>query len=97
MTGEDQPKPKSQVHKLFYMNQMNEAYLSDEKVLKSILKKNRAHGERITRQDMVDNTSILDRENNVWKLRILEAAYILEHCPSMCDQREHRGRITLTG
>lgn len=55
------------------------------------------HGQRITRQDMVDNTSILIREPSQWKLRIIEAAYIMEWQPAMCDQLEHRGRITLTG
>ena len=179
--NQDQSKQKSQVHKVFYMNQMNKAYQKDEQVMKNILKKNvipkdghevrlmvyyksmktsnlvirnRAkpnqlqethvvykykcqkgdcklqitssyigsttmtlsrrlsyhlsaggpaehsritHGQRITRQDMVDNTSILIREPSQWKLRIIEAAYIMEWQPAMCDQLEHRGRITLTG
>ena len=56
-----------------------------------------SHGQRITRQEMVDNTSILTREPNQWKLRIIEAAFIIGCQPSMCDQLEHRGRITLTG
>ena len=55
------------------------------------------HGRRITRQEMVDNTTILMRETNQRKLRILEAAFIMDRQPSMCDQVEHRGRITLTG
>ena len=176
-----QSSEKSQVHKVFYMNHMNDAYDKDEKVLKNILKKNvvpkeghevklvvyykslktsnlvirnrakreclqetnvvyryncqkgdcklrdtssyigsttmtlsrrlsyhlsaggpadhsrNTHGERITRQEMVDNTSILARQHNQRKLRIVEAAYILEYQPAMCDQVEHRGRITLLG
>ena len=56
-----------------------------------------SHGQQITREDMVNNTTILIREQSQKKLRIIEAAYIIGCQPTMCDQLEHKGRITLTG
>ena len=53
------------------------------------------HGTEITRAELVENTSILQRESNPRRLKILEAAYIQEYSPIMCDQLEHRGIITL--
>ena len=53
------------------------------------------HGTEITRAELVENTSIIQRERNPRRLRILEAAYIQEYSPIMCDQLEHRGVITL--
>ena len=53
------------------------------------------HGREITRTELDENTTILQRERNPRRLRILEAAYIYEYVPNMCDQQEHKGIITL--
>ena len=53
------------------------------------------HHRKITRQELVDNTKILDFEQNRKRLRILEAAYIQLLRPTLNIQRDHEGIITL--
>ena len=53
------------------------------------------HGGKITREELVQNTTILARESNYRRLRILEAAYIYQKMPSLNDQMDHRGIITM--
>ena len=55
------------------------------------------HGTEITRTELVEDTTILQRERDPRRLKILEAAFIQEYVPIMCDQLEHRGIITLNG
>ena len=53
------------------------------------------HRTKVTRKELVENTTILARENNYRRLRILEAAYIHQKMPSLNDQMDHKGIITM--
>ena len=53
------------------------------------------HNSRITRQELVEGTKILDFEKNRRRLRILEAVYIQLLRPALNIQRDHEGIITL--
>ena len=53
------------------------------------------HKNKITRQDLVDNTEIIHYEARTKRLRVLEAVYIHLLKPKMNVQREHEGIITL--
>ena len=53
------------------------------------------HNRRVTRDDLVDGTKIIDFERNRRRLRILEAVYIQLLKPTLNIQRDHEGVITL--
>ena len=53
------------------------------------------HGQRLTRQDMVNNTTILDRCHDVRRLYILEAVYIRDRDPLINRQVNARGTLAL--
>ena len=54
-----------------------------------------AHSARLTRTDMVDNTTILSRCTNRRKLCALEAVYIRDCDPTINRQMNARGNLTL--
>ena len=53
------------------------------------------HEQRLTRKQMVENTTILDRCKNPRKLQVLEAIYIRDHDPTINRQVNARGTLTL--
>ena len=53
------------------------------------------HGQRLTRKQMVDNTTILDRSQNHRKLQVLEAIYIRDHDPTINRQVNARGTLVI--
>ena len=53
------------------------------------------HDQRLTRKQMVDNTTILDKSQNHRKLQVLEAIYIRDHDPTINRQVNARGTLTL--
>ena len=54
-----------------------------------------SHGQRLTRKQVVDNISILDRCQNRRKLQVLESIYIRDHDPTINRQVNARGTLTL--
>ena len=54
-----------------------------------------AHKKDITREDLVENTSIIASDRNVRRLNILEAVLIRERCPVLNGQRDYLGIFTL--
>ena len=53
------------------------------------------HDMTLTRQQMVDNTSIIDRCNDIRRLRILEAVHIRDKDPIINTQVNARGTLPL--
>ena len=55
----------------------------------------RTHDQRLTRKQLVENTTILDRTQNYRKLQVLEAICIRDHDPTINRQVNARGTLTL--
>ena len=53
------------------------------------------HKKDITRQELVENTSIIASERSARRLAILEAVLIRERCPALNGQRDYVGIFTL--
>ena len=53
------------------------------------------HDQRLTRKEMLENTTIIDRADNVRLLHVLEAIYIREEDPAINRQVNARGSLTL--
>ena len=53
------------------------------------------HKRDITREELVENTSIIASERNARRLMILEAVLIRERCPVLNGQRDYVGIFTL--
>ena len=53
------------------------------------------HNKDITREELVENTSIIAWDRNVRRLSILEAVLIRERCPVLNSQLDYVGIFTL--
>ena len=53
------------------------------------------HNQGLTRKQMVENVTILDRCQNRRKLQVLEAIYIRDHDPTINRQVNARGTLAL--
>ena len=53
------------------------------------------HKKDITREELVENTSIIASDSNFRRLTILEAVLIRERCPVLNGQRDYVGIFTL--
>ena len=54
-----------------------------------------AHDQRLTRKQLVENTTILGRTHNHRKLQVLEAIYVRDHDPTINRQVNARGTLAL--
>ena len=54
-----------------------------------------AHDQHLTRKQMIDNITILDRSQNHRRLQVLEAIYIRDHDPTINRQVNARGMLML--
>ena len=53
------------------------------------------HEQRLTRKQIIENITILDRCQNRRRLQVLEAIYIRDHDPIINRQINARGTLTL--
>ena len=53
------------------------------------------HDQRLTRKQMLENTSIIDRTNNTRELHVLEAIHIRNQDPTINRQVNARGTLVL--
>ena len=53
------------------------------------------HNKNFTRQELVENTSIIASENSARRLAILEAVLIRERYPALNGQRDYVGILML--
>ena len=53
------------------------------------------HDQRLTRKEMIENTTIIDRSNNIRELNVLEAIHIRDKDPTINRQVNARGILML--
>ena len=54
------------------------------------------HGRRLSRKDLVENTTIITQDRSRRRLRVLEAVLIRERLPTLNTQRDCQGILTLS-